>query len=109
MPTLVIKDVPVELHRRLKKEAQKAHRSMNGEAIHLLEAALSANPIVSAAHELPKVYEGMKLENPLYVDPGYKPRTGWYKSFELMAEWGDDTLLDRGGPETVWSRKEWQW
>jgi plasmid stability protein len=60
MPTLVIKDVPVELHRRLKKEAQKAHRSMNGEAIYLLEAGLSENKNVPSVHELPAPYRGGK-------------------------------------------------
>jgi len=60
MPTLVIKDVPVELHRRLKEEAQKAHRSMNGEAIYLLESGLSDTKSVSVAHELPAPYQGKK-------------------------------------------------
>jgi plasmid stability protein len=60
MPTLVIKDVPVELHRRLKKEAQKAHRSMNGEAIYLLESGLSETKSVSHAQELPAPYRGEK-------------------------------------------------
>lgn len=40
MPTLVIKDLPAELHRRLKKEAEKSHRSMTKEAIYLMETAL---------------------------------------------------------------------
>jgi plasmid stability protein len=60
MPTLVIKDVPVELHRRLKEEAQKAHRSMNGEAIYLLESGLNNTQSISAVHELPAPYQGKK-------------------------------------------------
>jgi hypothetical protein len=109
MPTLVIKDVPVELHRRLKEEAQKAHRSMNGEAIHLLEAILNEDRIVSATQELPAVYQGLKIGNPLYVQPDDKPRVGWSMAFKRMAAVGDDTLIDNGGPETVWSREEWEW
>jgi len=121
MPTLVIKDVPVELHRRLKEEAQKAHRSMNGEAIYLLEAGLSEEPGVSAAHELPAPYQGKKpltdklihqWKRPaglLVIDPENKPRFGWTALFKKMAQRGDDKLLDNGGPETIWSREEWEW
>jgi plasmid stability protein len=60
MPTLVIKDLPAELHRRLKEEAQKAHRSMTREAIYLLEAGLSEAPSIHAAHELPAPYKAKK-------------------------------------------------
>jgi plasmid stability protein len=61
MATLVIKDFPNELHKRLKEEAQKAHRSMTGEAIYLLEAGLakgiSTHP---TAMEMPVPYKGAK-------------------------------------------------
>lgn len=40
MPALVIKDLPVELHRRLKDEAMHHHRSMTQQAIVILEQAL---------------------------------------------------------------------
>jgi plasmid stability protein len=60
MATLVIKNLPDDLHRRLKEEAQKAHRSMNGEAVYLLEAGLNHSPALSAARELPAPYEGKK-------------------------------------------------
>ena len=60
MATLVIKDLPAELHRRLKEEAQKAHRSMTREAIYLLEAGLKESRSVSAAQEIPAPYEGSK-------------------------------------------------
>jgi plasmid stability protein len=40
MPALVIKDLPVELHRRLKKEAHEHHRSMTRHAVVLLEEGL---------------------------------------------------------------------
>ena len=60
MPTLVIKDLPAQLHRRLKEEAQKAHRSMTREAIYLLEAGLNEAHSDVAVHELPAPYEGKK-------------------------------------------------
>lgn len=40
MPALVIKDLPVEIHRRLKDEAVQHHRSMTQQAIVILEQGL---------------------------------------------------------------------
>ena len=40
MPALVIKDLPVELHRRLKDDAVQHHRSMTRQAIFILEQGL---------------------------------------------------------------------
>jgi plasmid stability protein len=40
MPALVIKKLPVELHRRLKDEAVQHHRSMTQQAIVILEQGL---------------------------------------------------------------------
>ena len=40
MPALVIKELPVEIHRRLKDGAAQHHRSMTQEAIAILEQGL---------------------------------------------------------------------
>ena len=40
MPALVIKGLPVEIHRRLKEDAAQHHRSMTQEAIAILEQGL---------------------------------------------------------------------
>ncbi len=40
MPSLLIKDMPPELHQRLREAAERDHRSMNRQAIAILEAAL---------------------------------------------------------------------
>ncbi|HCE44293.1 MAG TPA: hypothetical protein DET40_12155 [Lentisphaeria bacterium] len=40
MPSLVIKHLPPEIHKRLKEEARKNHRSMTKQAITELETAL---------------------------------------------------------------------
>lgn len=40
MPALVIKDLPAELHRRLKEDAAQHHRSMTQQAIFILEQGL---------------------------------------------------------------------
>ena len=40
MAGLVIKDLPVKLHRKLKQQAAKNHRSMTKELLVLLERAL---------------------------------------------------------------------
>ena len=52
MPGLLIKDFPPELHRRLKEEAARYHRSMTRQALALLEQALTA-PARDAADLLP--------------------------------------------------------
>jgi len=120
MRTLVIKDVPAELYPRLKEEAQKAHCSINDEAIYLLEKGLSETQKTSAGHELPTPYRGKKLltfkminqwkrpANLTVFAPVNKPRFGWTELFKKMAQRGDDQLLDNGGPETIWSREEWE-
>ena len=41
MPSVLIKDIPKELHRQLQRRAKQNRRSMNQETIHLLEAAVS--------------------------------------------------------------------
>ena len=40
MATITLKNVPDELHRRLKERAERHHRSLNREAIRCLEAAV---------------------------------------------------------------------
>lgn len=40
MPTLTLKGLPEELHERLKEQAERHRRSMNSEAIMILERAL---------------------------------------------------------------------
>lgn len=47
MGTLVIKNLPDPLHARLKRQAQRNHRSLNKEAVRLIEQAL-ASPQVDA-------------------------------------------------------------
>jgi plasmid stability protein len=42
LPGLLIKDFPPHLHRRLRESARRHHRSMNREALALLEHALAA-------------------------------------------------------------------
>ena len=53
MSGLLIKDFPPELHRKLKDEAARHHRSMTRQALALLEQALS-EPAINAADLLPK-------------------------------------------------------
>lgn len=50
MPGLVIKDLPKDLHRRLKAQAARHHRSMTKEVLAVLERALGGSAAeVSAA------------------------------------------------------------
>jgi plasmid stability protein len=52
MTGLLIKDIPPELHRKLKDAAARSHRSMTRQALVLLEQALSA-PSQNTAGLLP--------------------------------------------------------
>lgn len=46
----------------------------------------------------------------LVIRPARKPRSGWEEAFRLMAEQGDDALLDRESlASTRWDRTEWEW
>ena len=50
-------------------------------------------------------------EAQLVIRPIPNPRDGWEEQFRLMAEQGDDALLD---PETmpsltIWDEEEWTW
>ena len=38
------------------------------------------------------------------------PRQGWNEKFQLMANSGDDKLIDADlGGETEWDKDEWEW
>lgn len=63
MPGLLIKDFPPELHRRLKQEAARSHRSMTRQALALLEQALAA-PARDAADLLPDPLKPVKPVTP---------------------------------------------
>ena len=63
MSALVIRDVPLTLHRRLKEEAERHHRSMNREVIAILEKELvTARPL-----ELPPPVKGIKPVDPQWI------------------------------------------
>jgi len=45
MATLTIKNVPPELHRKLRKRAKLYHRSMNSQVIDVLRLSLAEEPV----------------------------------------------------------------
>ena len=55
MPGLVIKDLPAELHRKLKQQAARHHRSMTKEVLVVLERALSEG---APSQEAPPPFKG---------------------------------------------------
>ena len=61
MSTLVVKNLPEQLHTQLKLRAQRNHRSLTKEAIALIEQALSASR------------QPLKLSPPLRLSGGYRP------------------------------------
>jgi hypothetical protein len=36
-------------------------------------------------------------------------RAGWDAAFRMMADRGDDRLLDPDGPGSSWDEKDWEW
>ena len=43
MPSLILRDMPVEVHQRLRDRAARHHRSMTKEALDILDRELSAS------------------------------------------------------------------
>lgn len=62
MASLIIRDIPPELHRRLKAQAKKARRSMGKEALHLIEQVMAGGSVSVPGgfvlKELPVPYKG---------------------------------------------------
>lgn len=56
MPAVVVRDMPVEMHRRLKSAALRHHRSMNREVLMIIEQTLEI-PVVE---ELPPPVKTLK-------------------------------------------------
>jgi hypothetical protein len=49
-----------------------------------------------------------EIEQVLVIRSTSRPRHGWNEQFRLMAEHGDDQLLDKPLP-TRWDKTEWTW
>ncbi len=46
----------------------------------------------------------------LVIRPAAKPRTGWAAAFQVMAQHGDDALLDEAAASmSRWDEDEWEW
>lgn len=49
-------------------------------------------------------------KNKLVIRPAVTPRQNWEEQFNLMAQRGDDELLDDAAPGlSVWGEEEWEW
>ncbi len=59
MPSLILRDLPEEVHKRLRDRAQRHHRSMTKEAVSILERELVASdpvklpPVVATSRPIP--------------------------------------------------------
>lgn len=59
MPSLILRDLPEEVHKRLRDRAQRHHRSMTKEAVSILERELIASdpvelpPVVATSRPIP--------------------------------------------------------
>lgn len=46
----------------------------------------------------------------IVIRPIARPRVGWEEKFQLMAESGDDGMIDEDlGAQTEWDKDEWEW
>lgn len=46
----------------------------------------------------------------IIIRPAHRARAGWETAFQLMAEHGDDQLVDPDAfPTTAWDEDEWVW
>lgn len=45
----------------------------------------------------------------IVIRAGRRARDGWEAAFRLMAERGDDGLLDGDVPTSTWDDEEWDW
>ena len=57
MPDLTLKNVPLALHRTLKKQAKAHHRSLNKEVIATLQASMGESPGNNIAQQLAEARE----------------------------------------------------
>ncbi len=48
-------------------------------------------------------------ENQIVIRPSHPIRYQWEEQFKLMAEGGDDALLDDVPTPTLWDEEEWEW
>ena len=48
-------------------------------------------------------------ENRIVIRSSKPARHGWNEQFEIMAEQGDDRLLDEGVLLSSWDEEDWEW
>ncbi len=89
---------------------EQGRRKPEGPAKALLQVA-SKNP--KAVFDQVPLGDEVQLEvqeKQVVIRPAVTPRQGWEEQFRLMAEHGDDRLLDADlGPLSTWDKEEWQW
>jgi antitoxin MazE len=49
------------------------------------------------------------LENRIVIRPSQSSRQGWEEQFKMMAEQGDDRLLDDIVQLSAWDEEDWEW
>lgn len=87
MSTLVIKNLPNDLHDKLREQATRHHRSMTKEAVTLIEAGVNAQ---TNNGNWPGVAEPAQMKLTDYI--GKWPR---YKNIDEVNAWIDELRQDR--------------
>ena len=48
-------------------------------------------------------------DNHIVIRASHLPRYGWEERFKMMAEQGDDQLLDEPSQLSSWDEEDWDW
>ena len=48
-------------------------------------------------------------DNCIVIRASHSSRVGWEERFKMMAEQGDDRLLDEQLPLSTWDEDDWEW
>jgi len=66
MPTIQIRDVPLELYNKLIESAEKSRRSLTQQAIILLEEAIISESIKTSKHGVIMKIQELNLKEPIF-------------------------------------------
>lgn len=75
MPTITLRDVPDDLHQRLKQQAKTHHRSVNREVIVLLETLLRKSVDLTAPTSEERLSAMMEISRRCAALPELDPRS----------------------------------
>lgn len=95
MSTLVVKNLPDQLHEKLKKQAVRNHRSVTKEVVSLIEASVAEQGPQANPAQPVKVKVGAELGIEDIKAAIVDGRFAHYRSLDEVNEWVDELRQDR--------------